>query len=436
MGDMRNILFAAIAALLLIPFDASARPSRRSILLDGEEQQQRTMETKLEKATNAFNAIERKVYSNPLIGIEFEYPADRWSISAYPHGDSEGLSTKYVFGNHIYAKTSHPSEARISIAHRLIHDPFDNDLQKVAERERREATTVYEKLHWDTIREVQVHSESETEFQGNVAYKVQYSGIWQSQRLRMISLYVVKDDKLYKVKYRAIDEDFDANLSHFYHLLDTLYLGSPSSGPIYEKPDTIRPAEDIDGEENEFSDVSSSDEYYDAVLYLRGRDIVGGYDDGSYRPKNTINRAEFTKIMTSPPLVDAGDLDSCITNHVDLDSSHVFFSDVPRDSWFAAHVCMAKVSGLIEGYSDGTFQPSSEIAFVEAAKIIVSHFFGDVGTDPVWYVPYVSRLDLQKAIPISVHRFAQRISRGEMAQIIYRLHAKVQGESAHMEDIK
>lgn len=39
-----------------------------------------------------------------------------------------------------------------------------------------------------------------------------------------------------------------------------------------------------------------------AVQYVKDQGIVQGYSDGTYRPKNAINRAEFTKIIIATVL--------------------------------------------------------------------------------------------------------------------------------------
>ncbi|MDZ4217248.1 MAG: S-layer homology domain-containing protein, partial [Candidatus Gracilibacteria bacterium] len=37
--------------------------------------------------------------------------------------------------------------------------------------------------------------------------------------------------------------------------------------------------------------------YNKAILYAQEREIVKGYDDGTFKPDNPVNRAEFTKII-------------------------------------------------------------------------------------------------------------------------------------------
>ena len=159
-----------------------------------------------------------------------------------------------------------------------------------------------------------------------------------------------------------------------------------------------------------FSDVPSSHPNLDAIQYVKDQEIVDGYEDGTFKPDNSINRAEFTKIIMEAVFPGESRGIRC-------------FTDV-NNEWFAKYVCRAKVEGIISGYPDGYFKPAVYISFAEAAKIIVNAFEINTGIrtdDPVWYKPYVDELGLKHAIPMSIDSFSKNITRGEMAEIIYRL---------------
>ncbi len=168
-----------------------------------------------------------------------------------------------------------------------------------------------------------------------------------------------------------------------------------------------------------FSDVPSGDSYANAVYYLRDEGIITGYSDGTFRPDQTINRAEFTKIVTGAQFNAAADIAMCQT---------ASFPDVRKTDWFAPYVCVAKTKNIVAGYPDGTFRPGHNISFAEAAKILVRVFVGDVQSDDVWYKPYVETLETLSAIPTTITRFDQSITRGEMAEMIYRLKMGITSE--------
>jgi uncharacterized secreted protein with C-terminal beta-propeller domain len=157
-----------------------------------------------------------------------------------------------------------------------------------------------------------------------------------------------------------------------------------------------------------FSDVPEAYPYSEAVEYLKDSGVVEGYGDGTYKPENTINRAEFVKII-----ILSGD---------EAPEGANCFPDV-KDEWYAGYVCKAKSLGLVEGYPDGDFKPERPINFVEAGKIVSEGLSLEVDeslTDE-WYHGYVDSLESENAIPPSVATFDEYISRGEMAEMIWRI---------------
>lgn len=168
-----------------------------------------------------------------------------------------------------------------------------------------------------------------------------------------------------------------------------------------------------------FSDVPTSYPHYEAIQYVRDEKIVEGYADGSYRPDNKINRAEFTKIIIEAAFPGEASGADC-------------FPDV-KNEWFAKYVCFAKTKDVIGGYPDGSFQPAQNIAFVEAAKIITLAYGHDVDSFPVeqWFQPYAENLASRRAIPVLISAFDTEITRGHMAEMIHRLKAGITDRSSH-----
>lgn len=108
---------------------------------------------------------------------------------------------------------------------------------------------------------------------------------------------------------------------------------------------------------NDFSDVSADKWYNNAVSTLCNMGVIGGYADGTFRPDAPISRAEFAKIAVS------------FTQNTGS-ATYNYFTDVKPTDWFAPYVTAAKDAGLIEGYSDGSFKPESEITRAEACAIV------------------------------------------------------------------
>lgn len=161
--------------------------------------------------------------------------------------------------------------------------------------------------------------------------------------------------------------------------------------------------------EHPFTDLGGS-EWEIAVAFIYTEGIVQGYDDGTFQPEKTINRAELLKIILE-----------AIYGEIPEVSSNCGFSDVESDGWYAKYVCYAKDEGIVEGYSDGTFRPAQEVNFVEALKITELAYGWDVESDPSeWYRDYVETAEAANVIPTSIEEFGESLTRGAMADMISR----------------
>jgi hypothetical protein len=185
-----------------------------------------------------------------------------------------------------------------------------------------------------------------------------------------------------------------------------------------------------------FTDVSKENEYYDALVYLKDKGVISGYPDGTFKPFQTINRAEFTKIVMGVggynPAQDPSGFDI-------YSSGDLAFNDLQDGAWYVPYLRQAKQKDVIGGYPDGTFKPGQEINFVEAAKIIVVADGGDFAgagyEGDQWFRKYVNILETNNAIPTTINIFDQKITRGEMAEIIYRLDSDNVGKASMTYDL-
>jgi len=170
-----------------------------------------------------------------------------------------------------------------------------------------------------------------------------------------------------------------------------------------------------------FLDVGSSNRFEAAISWSHAEGIVQGYPDGTFRPDNPVNRAEFLKM---------------VLRSQDPSCSGVHFWDVPEISWYEPYVCDAARRGWVRGYPDGAFHPSSSITFVEAAKIVtlrdVFIYRGDVAqmdesVGTMWYWPYVKYLVDNQAYPSTAPSFDWPLTRGELVDILHRLESSKEG---------
>jgi hypothetical protein len=153
--------------------------------------------------------------------------------------------------------------------------------------------------------------------------------------------------------------------------------------------------------------------------------VVQGYPDGTFRPDDPVNRAEFTKIVIS------ANFTSPAYRLCDPYSMYTY-GDVGKDTWYAPYLCLASQHKIVQGYSDGTFRPDRTINFAEAAKIValLSSYQNGVGyLDPTfpkntggpWYEVYVQRLRNKNAIPPTITHNDQLVTRGEMVFMMHQL---------------
>lgn len=169
-----------------------------------------------------------------------------------------------------------------------------------------------------------------------------------------------------------------------------------------------------------FEDVVSEHPNEAAIAYLKSQGIVKGYDDGTFLPDTTINRAEFMKIIIGAAVADP--------------KGSGCFKDV-KDEWFAKYVCEAKNKGYVSGYPDGTFKPDLNISVVEASKIVAKAFElkidnnGAVTGSTPWFKPFVSSLAAKNAIPVSIDYPEKKVTRGEMSEIAWRVKTGVTTKS-------
>jgi len=168
----------------------------------------------------------------------------------------------------------------------------------------------------------------------------------------------------------------------------------------------------IEQSTSSFSDVKGH-KFSEAIAYVEYNSIVDGYTDNTYQPDNIINRAEFTKIIIKSIYTDPeiGLATSC-------------FPDV-TDQWFSPYVCKAKSDFIIDGYSNGYFLPANTINLAEALKIIFEAY-GEELPDiegQEWYTKYINKARLLNVFEKIDSNPSHKITRGEMAQIIYTLNS-------------
>ena len=117
------------------------------------------------------------------------------------------------------------------------------------------------------------------------------------------------------------------------------------------------------------------------ITQWQSKGLIQGYEDGTFKPGNTITRAEFVTLMNNAKGF--------------WSEGGINFSDVKNGSWFYSAVARAVAAGYVKGYSDGSFKPNNTITRAEAAVMIANtaklsaneagaYRFTDIGSIPAW----------------------------------------------------
>ena len=114
-----------------------------------------------------------------------------------------------------------------------------------------------------------------------------------------------------------------------------------------------------------FSDEESIDEsFVDAVNLLGALNVMTGDTEGTFRPNDTISRAEAAKMIY---VIRNGGVDDQAAGWTGMST----FSDVTPGVWYEGYVNYCASIGIIAGIGGGLFNPSGAVTGVELAKMML-----------------------------------------------------------------
>lgn len=174
-----------------------------------------------------------------------------------------------------------------------------------------------------------------------------------------------------------------------------------------------------------FSDVDAAVYYAQPIQYLAENDFINGYEDGTFRPKKELSRAEAVQIMVN-------------AFHLTGSGSQSTFTDT-RNHWAenSGAISIAQEFGMIAGDGSGKFRPNDTITRAEVAQIIVntadiepvSGFttdFKDINLLP-WAKQSITTLHAHKLVSgkksVDGNRFDPKgkTTRGEFSTMVYNV---------------
>lgn len=110
-----------------------------------------------------------------------------------------------------------------------------------------------------------------------------------------------------------------------------------------------------------FADVSSKEWYSSYIGYLEKYDVINGYNDGTFKPDESVTRAEFVSMAVRYyGLFNEVKTVANTTKYIDVDSSY----------WAIKDISYAKSIGWLNGYADGTFKGDNNITRAEVVTVV------------------------------------------------------------------
>lgn len=109
-----------------------------------------------------------------------------------------------------------------------------------------------------------------------------------------------------------------------------------------------------------FTDVSSSDWYYNEVKVAAKNGYINGYEDNTFRPNNPITRQEAMKIITT------------LKNNKDIDIDKIYnYNDFKQiEDWAKPYVEGAIEAGYIKGDEKGNINPQGKLTRAESVTML------------------------------------------------------------------
>ncbi len=105
-----------------------------------------------------------------------------------------------------------------------------------------------------------------------------------------------------------------------------------------------------------FPDVVSGAWYANYIGFEEKQNVINGYEDGTFKPEESITRAEFASMITH-------------FSKLNTSNADIPFADT-GGHWAAEQIAAGAGAGYIKGYEDNTFRPEHYITRAEAVAII------------------------------------------------------------------
>jgi len=193
--------------------------------------------------------------------------------------------------------------------------------------------------------------------------------------------------------------------------------GEPAEGnqeSAFAEATADKPIESI------FTDVDSNHENFKAIKYLKEHEIIGGYPNGSFQPNQTVSRVESLKMILLglgielQPMLDLGFPDTSnqqwYSDFIGTAVNHGIAKGYP-DGTFGPGNTVNRAEYLKILLGSARIAPDS----VDESP------YADVSVN-AWFAPFVNYSKLKNIFPVkNLFEGAKGVTRAEVAETLYRL---------------
>ena len=170
-------------------------------------------------------------------------------------------------------------------------------------------------------------------------------------------------------------------------------MSRAEAAAIFARLISEKKGENISGKAT-FNDISAKDWFAKEVGYLEKYGIIKGYSDNTFKPNDSVTRAEFVAMTVRF---------NALFNEVKKDDYTVKYTDVEKGYWAYSDIAYAKNVGWLNGYADGTFKGDNAITRAEVVTVVnratgrkadedyitknvsVLNKFTDIRNNSMWY---------------------------------------------------
>jgi hypothetical protein len=178
--------------------------------------------------------------------------------------------------------------------------------------------------------------------------------------------------------------------------------------------------------------------YDNAIDYVTERDILPVMADGEFHPEHGLTRMDLIRSIVLD--VYGNDVRNDCYNRIAPRNPYTFthlFTDIAVTNYSAREICVGMLVGIVEGNPDGSFGSLQTANLVEVAKVVTKAY--GIAPKPSlrlqsgipWHEPFWYALAKRNAIPDTVKSRDAVITRGEYAEILYKIRGERPAQGFH-----